>query len=116
MGFSLNQLIPFSVGNLSNQFEKLPMSPHRFTGIVTPVLTPFNHDGSIAEELYFEHCQHVLEEGSEYISQFGTSGEALTLSTTEPSSDEKSQMSASSPFKTLGRVRRTAASARVKIN
>jgi 4-hydroxy-tetrahydrodipicolinate synthase len=50
---------------------------------VTPVLTPFNDDGSVAEDLYFEHCQHVLAEGSDYISPFGTSGEALSISLSE---------------------------------
>jgi len=40
------------------------MTLSKFTGIVTPVLTPFNNDGSIAEDLYFEHCKHVLEEGA----------------------------------------------------
>ena len=59
------------------------MSLAKFTGIVTPVLTPFNDDGSIAEDLYFEHCNHVLEEGSDYISPFGTSGEALSISMAE---------------------------------
>lgn len=56
------------------------MTPAKFTGIVTPVLTPFEDDGSVAEDLYFEHCKHVLEEGSDYISPFGTSGEALSIS------------------------------------
>ena len=59
------------------------MTLAKFTGIVTPVLTPFNDDGSIAEDLYFEHCKHVLEEGSDYISPFGTSGEALSISMAE---------------------------------
>ena len=59
------------------------MTLSKFTGIVTPVLTPFNNDGSIAEDLYFEHCKHVLEEGSDYISPFGTSGEALSISMAE---------------------------------
>ena len=59
------------------------MTLAKFTGIVTPVLTPFNDDGSIAEDLYFEHCKHVIEEGSDYISPFGTSGEALSISMAE---------------------------------
>lgn len=63
--------------------EKPSMHPQRFTGVITPVLTPFNDDGSIAEDLYFEHCQHVLDEGSDYISPFGTSGEALSISMPE---------------------------------
>tara|TARA_R110002074_G_scaffold354774_4_gene526660 strand:- start:1928 stop:2824 length:897 start_codon:yes stop_codon:yes gene_type:complete len=55
----------------------------KFSGIITPVLTPFNDDGSIAEDLYFDHCRHVLGQGSDYISPFGTSGEALSISMTE---------------------------------
>ncbi len=52
----------------------------KFTGIITPVLTPFNDDGSIAQDLYFDHCRRVLAQGSDYISPFGTSGEALSVS------------------------------------
>ena len=55
----------------------------KFTGVVTPVLTPFNDDSSIAEDLYFAHCQLVLANGSDYISPFGTSGEALSVSIPE---------------------------------
>ena len=59
------------------------MSNLKFTGVVTPVLTPFSDDGSIAEDLYFAHCQKVLADGCDYISPFGTSGEALSVSIPE---------------------------------
>ena len=58
-------------------------SAEKFTGIVTPVLTPFNADGSIAEDLYVEHCAQMLAEGADYLSPFGTSGEALSVSIPE---------------------------------
>ena len=44
------------------------MAVTRFSGVVTPVLTPFNDDGSIAEDLYFDHCRAMLAEGSHYLS------------------------------------------------
>ena len=59
------------------------MTVTRFTGVVTPVLTPFNDDSSIAEDLYFKHCTAMLAEGSHYLSPFGTTGEALSLSMQE---------------------------------
>jgi len=59
------------------------MSAIRFSGVVTPVLTPFNKDGSVAEDLYFEHCRQMLAEGSDYLSPFGTTGEALSVSVAE---------------------------------
>jgi len=59
------------------------MKQTKFTGIITPVLTPFDDDGTIAEELYFDHCRKVLADGSDYISPFGTSGEALSVSIPE---------------------------------
>ena len=59
------------------------MAVTRFSGVVTPVLTPFNDDGSIAEDLYFDHCRAMLAEGSHYLSPFGTTGEALSLSKQE---------------------------------
>jgi 4-hydroxy-tetrahydrodipicolinate synthase len=62
---------------------KTLVKAHKFTGIITPVLTPFNDDGTIAEDLFFDHCRQVLHDGSDYISPFGTSGEALSISIAE---------------------------------
>lgn len=59
------------------------MSKPRFSGVVTPVLTPFSDDGTIAEDLYFSHCREMLASGSHYLSPFGTTGEALSVSVAE---------------------------------
>ena len=51
----------------------------RLTGIVCPLLTPFNPDGSIARDLWVAHAQWVLDQGAHYLSPFGTTGEALSV-------------------------------------
>ena len=51
-------------------------------GIVTPLLTPFNADGSLAEPLYHDHARVCLSEGSHFLSPFGTTGEAASVSMT----------------------------------
>lgn len=51
----------------------------RPTGIVCPLLTPFNPDGSIARDLWTAHAQWVLDQGAHYLSPFGTTGEALSV-------------------------------------
>ena len=48
-------------------------------GVLTPLLTPFNDDGTIATDLWVEHAQRVLAEGSAGIVTFGTTGEALSV-------------------------------------
>ena len=50
------------------------MQEPRFSGVVTPILTPYNNDMSIAEDLYLAHAKWSLENGSHYISPFGTTG------------------------------------------
>lgn len=52
-------------------------------GVIAPILTPFEKDGSIARDLWVEHAQWVLEQGAHYLSPFGTTGEALSMSTRE---------------------------------
>jgi len=59
------------------------MPPDRFRGIVTPVLTPYNHDMTIATDLYLGHAARCLADGAHYISPFGTTGEALSNSSRE---------------------------------
>ena len=49
-------------------------------GIVTPLLTPFNADGTLAEALYHDHARSCLSEGSHFLSPFGTTGEAASIS------------------------------------
>ena len=55
----------------------------KMTGVVTPILTPFNHDYSLATDLYVPHAKWLLEQGIHYISPFGTTGEALSMSVDE---------------------------------
>lgn len=53
------------------------------TGVITPILTPFNDDLSFASELYVSHAHWLLQQGMHYIVPFGTTGEALSLSVSE---------------------------------
>ncbi|MEQ9258975.1 MAG: dihydrodipicolinate synthase family protein [Roseovarius sp.] len=55
----------------------------RFTGVITPLLTPFNGDLSVATDLYLEHARGCLAEGAHYLSPFGTTSEALSHSLRE---------------------------------
>ncbi|WP_422030142.1 dihydrodipicolinate synthase family protein [Roseovarius sp.] len=55
----------------------------RFRGVITPILTPYNDDYGIAEELYLEHAGACLKGGAHYISPFGTTSEALSQSMRE---------------------------------
>lgn len=55
----------------------------RLTGVITPILTPFEADGSLAEDLWIAHARWLLAEGANYLSPFGTTGEALSLSQAE---------------------------------
>jgi 4-hydroxy-tetrahydrodipicolinate synthase len=52
-------------------------------GVIAPVLTPFEADGRIARDLWIAHAKWVLDDGAHYISPFGTTGEALSLSLSE---------------------------------
>lgn len=51
----------------------------RPTGIICPLLTPFNADGTIARDLWTAHARWVLSQGAHYLSPFGTTGEALSV-------------------------------------
>lgn len=55
----------------------------RFRGVITPVLTPFNDDLSVAADLYLEHVGGCLADGAHYVSPFGTTSEALSHSARE---------------------------------
>lgn len=59
------------------------MAQNKMTGVMTPILTPFNDDQSIAYDLYVEHAQWLLAEGIHFISPFGTTGEALSVTVDE---------------------------------
>jgi 4-hydroxy-tetrahydrodipicolinate synthase len=52
-------------------------------GVIAPILTPFESDGRIARDLWVAHARWVLDQGAHYLSPFGTTGEALSLSSAE---------------------------------
>ncbi|OBQ74301.1 dihydrodipicolinate synthase family protein [Mesorhizobium erdmanii] len=49
-------------------------------GTIAPILTPFADDGGIARDLFVSHAKWVLDQGAHFLSPFGTTGEALSLS------------------------------------
>lgn len=55
----------------------------RFRGVITPILTPFNDDLSVATDLYLDHAAACLAGGSHYLSPFGTTSEATSHSVHE---------------------------------
>lgn len=59
------------------------MSSKKMSGVVAPILTPFNDDLSFAPDLYVSHARWLLDNGINYISPFGTTGEALSMSVDE---------------------------------
>lgn len=52
-------------------------------GVIAPILTPFNDDLSVAPELFVGHAQALLAQGCAGLAPFGTTGEALSLSSDE---------------------------------
>jgi 4-hydroxy-tetrahydrodipicolinate synthase len=48
-------------------------------GVIAPLLTPFDDDGSVAMDLYIEHAQRLFRHGCAAIAPFGTTGEALSI-------------------------------------
>ena len=52
-------------------------------GTIAPILTPFESDGRIARDLWISHAKWVLGQGAHFLSPFGTTGEALSLSLRE---------------------------------
>lgn len=59
------------------------MKNEKMRGVTTPILTPFNNDLSLAPDLYVNQAAWLLEQGIHYISPFGTTGEALSMSVAE---------------------------------
>lgn len=53
------------------------------SGIICPLLTPFESDGRIARDLWVAHAKSVLDQGAHYLSPFGTTGEALSMTIAE---------------------------------
>lgn len=54
-----------------------------FRGVVAPILTPFENDGAIARDLWVSHAKWVLGQGAHFLSPFGTTGEALSVTLKE---------------------------------
>jgi 4-hydroxy-tetrahydrodipicolinate synthase len=52
-------------------------------GVIAPNLTPFEDDLSIAKDLYLENVHRLIEDGCAALAPFGTTGEALSVSTAE---------------------------------
>ena len=50
---------------------------------MTPILTPFNDDLSFASDLYISHAKWLLKQGIHFLSPFGTTGEALSMTVEE---------------------------------
>ena len=59
------------------------MKEKKMTGVMTPILTPFNDDLSFAPDLYLDQAKWLLDQGIHFISPFGTTGEALSMTIAE---------------------------------
>ena len=57
-------------------------SPHIFRGALSPVLTPFNEDGSPSTERFIKHCRALLNDDVG-LAVFGTNSEANSLTVAE---------------------------------
>jgi len=55
---------------------------HRFPGVLSPVLTPFNKDGAPSVERFIRHCRALLKEGLG-LAMFGTNSEANSMNVAE---------------------------------
>ena len=55
------------------------MPVEQLRGVIVPMLTPFNDEGSIATELYVAHAKWLFEQGCAGVAPFGTTGEALSV-------------------------------------
>src|SRR5262245_52122494 len=51
----------------------------RFSGVIAPVLTPFDEAGDPDAERFTEHAQWLLAEGCTALAPFGTTSEANSL-------------------------------------
>jgi len=56
--------------------------PKKIRGVLSPVLTPFNTDYSVAKERFVEHCRTLLD-CNVGLAIFGTNSEANSLSASE---------------------------------
>jgi 4-hydroxy-tetrahydrodipicolinate synthase len=51
----------------------------RFSGVITPVLTPYGEDGGPDPERFVEHCHWLLDAGCTGLAPFGTTSEGNSL-------------------------------------
>ena len=52
----------------------------RIHGTFCASLTPFNNDYTINHDMFFNHCNDLINKGADYIAIFGTTGEANLIS------------------------------------
>ncbi len=71
------------LSKLIHERDLLNMNQEKMTGVTTPILTPFNDDLSFAPDLYVSHAAWLLDQGIHYISPYGTTAEALSMSVAE---------------------------------
>jgi len=55
------------------------VEPVSISGLIAPILTPFDDDLSVATSLYVAHARRLLDQGCAGIAPFGTTGEALSV-------------------------------------
>ena len=55
------------------------MPVEKIREVITPILTPFNDDLSVATDLYVAHAKRLFDQGCAGIAPFGTTGEALSV-------------------------------------
>ena len=55
----------------------MPTTPLK--GVIAPNLTPYNADLTIAEGLYLDHADWLIDQGCVGLAPFGTTGEALSI-------------------------------------
>ena len=54
-----------------------------FSGVITPVLTPFGEDGGPDTDRFVEHCHWLMDEGCTGLAPFGTTSEGNSLGVDE---------------------------------
>lgn len=50
-----------------------------FSGVIAPVLTPFDNEGAVDEDRFIEHCEWLLEDGCTALAPFGTTSEGNSV-------------------------------------
>ncbi|RIA55358.1 dihydrodipicolinate synthase family protein [Dichotomicrobium thermohalophilum] len=55
----------------------------QMSGVIAPVVTPFNDEGAVDEERFYEHAHWLLSNGCDALAPFGTTSEANSLGQTE---------------------------------